>query len=372
MGIKGFATAEGTQRFRSRFTQNPAVCNEHFRELINGLVLGSVGMGTYLGNPDAEDDALMMEAVVQSVKDGGLNVIDTAINYRAMNSERAVGQAIKALYKDQIHRDELFIATKNGFLTPDANKEEPFQEYFQREFIDTGIVDPKDIVGGMHCMTPAYLENQLEQSLSNLGLETIDLMYLHNAAESQLPIIGKDAFMDGLEKAFSFYEDARRAGKIKYYGLATWNCFRVPENHPEHLSIQEVFQIAHNISGESHGFRFIQLPYNLAMTEALTQPTQNFNGEALTAFETALAYGIGVFTSVPLLQGQLLGHDLPDFEGLETPAQSCLQFVRSHPGVVAPLVGHKQPKHVEENLKISAVAPLPFEALQEKLAQKTT
>ena len=37
----------------------------------------------------------------------------------------------------------------------------------------------------MHCMSPAYLENQIERSRRNLGMETIDLFYVHNP-ESQL------------------------------------------------------------------------------------------------------------------------------------------------------------------------------------------
>ena len=71
MPLKGYATPEGTQRFKSRFNGNPNVCTEHLRDLINGLTLSSVGMGTYLGNPNSEDDALTMDAVIQSVKDGG-------------------------------------------------------------------------------------------------------------------------------------------------------------------------------------------------------------------------------------------------------------------------------------------------------------
>jgi Predicted oxidoreductases (related to aryl-alcohol dehydrogenases) len=47
-------------------------------------------------------------------------------------------------------------------------------------------------------MHPAFLEDQLETSLTNIGIETLDLYYLHNAAEGQMPLIGHDKFMDKL------------------------------------------------------------------------------------------------------------------------------------------------------------------------------
>lgn len=50
----------------------------------------------------------------------------------------------------------------------------------------------------VHCIHPAFLEDQLERSLTNIGVETLDLYYLHNPAESQLPTVGRDQFLDRL------------------------------------------------------------------------------------------------------------------------------------------------------------------------------
>ena len=217
-------------------------------------------------------------------------------------------------------------------------------------------------------MAPAYLEDQLNQSLANLGLQTLDLMYLHNAAESQIPEIGRELFMKRLKLAFEFYEQARADGRIRYYGLATWNCFRVTaEENDEALNLETVLQLAESIGGSNHGFRFVQLPFNLAFTEALTIPSQTVGGEPMSFLEAAMALDIGVFTSVPLLQGQLLNQPLPKFEGLHTPAQECLQFVRSNPGVIAPLVGHKNPQHVDDNLKVATVGRLVLAEFEEIL-----
>jgi len=53
-----------------------------------------------------------------------------------------------------------------------------------------------DVVGEAHCIHPNFLEDQLEKTLSNIGLEKLDLYYLHNAAEAQLPLIGHEKFIE--------------------------------------------------------------------------------------------------------------------------------------------------------------------------------
>ena len=54
-------------------------------------------------------------------------------------------------------------------------------------------------------MHPNFLEEKMEISLKNLGLETLDLMYLHNAVESQGPVLTPESFEKRLTKAFEFF-----------------------------------------------------------------------------------------------------------------------------------------------------------------------
>lgn len=378
MAIKGFATPEGTGRYRERFegksTSGIPIAEGHFRETEQGLNLTSLGMGTYLGGLDEDTSLLMTNAAERSVASGAVNVLDTAINYRYQLSERSLAEALKALLNEGFQRDEIFLCSKNGFLSPDAGRpDEDFRVWFRTHFMDSGLLQPDDIVGGMHCMAPAYLEDQLNRSLSNLGVETLDLMYLHNAAESQIPAVGRVEFMRRLQKAFAVYEQARADGKLRYYGLASWGCFRVDpmseqDVNNEYLSLESVVRLAEQVGGSEHGFRFVQLPFNLAFNEALTLPNQPIDGEMVSFLEAAMAFGIGVFTSVPLLQGQLLNQPLPKFDGMKTPAQECLQFVRSNPGVLAPLVGHKNPDHVEENLQVAGKPPMILAEFEEMLS----
>ncbi|MDE1814963.1 MAG: aldo/keto reductase [Thaumarchaeota archaeon] len=353
--ISGYATQEGTAEFAKN---HPSVASNHFKKF-NGLTLSSIGIGTYLGNLDETTDTLVKDAVVKTVTLGA-NVIDTAINYRSQKAERSVARAIAQLIeKNKAQRDQLFISTKNGYITNDGDVNEDFWQNIQNTLVKPGIIKSGDISSGYHCMTVPYLQDQLERSLKNLGLECIDLMYLHNAAEGQLQDITKDEFMKKLGQVFEFYEKQRIAGKIRYYGMATWDCFRVPQEHPQHLSIFDVTKLANNIGGAENGFKFIQLPYNMYLDQALTMKNQVQDGASFSIFEAATKLGIGIFTSVPLMQSKLLGPNiLPEFGQLSRASHRAIQFVRSTPGVIAPLVGQKSPSHVDENLELAKIPVL--------------
>jgi aryl-alcohol dehydrogenase-like predicted oxidoreductase len=119
-------------------------------------------------------------------------------------------------------------------------------------------------------------------------------------------------------------------------------------------------------SRASHGgpdrFRFVQLPLNLAMREALEATTQPVGGEVLPAIPAAGRLGLHAVASAAIAQAQLKEIPAPLKErlgpGLASGYQQALQFTRSAPGLVAALVGMKQPAHVAENLSLVGVPPL--------------
>ncbi|MBI1829634.1 MAG: aldo/keto reductase [Thaumarchaeota archaeon] len=353
--ITGYATSEGTLNFAKR---NQLASKSHFR-LFSGLTLSSIGIGTYLGNVDSVTDDLVKEAIKKSVL-SAINVIDTAINYRSQKAERSVGKAVSELVEEgKAEREELFISTKNGYVTNDGDINEEFWEYIHNTLVKPGIIKSNDISSGYHCMTIPYLEQQLNQSLKNLGLDCVDLIYLHNAAEGQLQDISKEGFMKKLKDVFEFYEKQRKSGSIRYYGMATWDCFRVPSEHPQHILLSDVIRLAKEIGGNEHGFRFIQLPYNMYLDQAIILKNQFVNGSEASILETAINLGIGVFASVPLMQAKLLKpNTIPEFGNLQRPSHRALQFVRSTPGIIAPLVGQKTLDHVNENLELVKIEPL--------------
>ena len=325
--ISGFATSEGTQNFAKNSKANP----NNFKK-IQELTLSNVGIGTYLGNPDSQTDEAVKNAVKQSVI-SGVNVIDTAINYRAQKAERSVGKAISELVSEgKISRDQIFLCTKNGYLTNDADVPKEFWEYVKTEYTQKGVLKEGDVTSGYHCM--------------------------HNAVEGQINDVSKEKFLENLFAVFDFYEKKRQEGKIKFYGLATWECFRVPNDNPQYLSLQDTVKMAKEIAGEGHGFRFIQLPYNLHFDQALLKKNQLFDGSNVSILEAASKLGLGVFTSVPFMQGRLLAPGvMPEFNEMKPPLRA-LQFIRSTPGVLAPLVGQKSSEHVKENLEIMQIPPI--------------
>ncbi len=215
------ATTEGTTRYTERFAGKTAP--GHFRRQQH-LVLSSIGIGTYLGNADEATDTNYRNAVVRAVQLGA-NVIDSAANYRFQRSERSIGKALKILANEHgIQRDELVICTKGGYLPFDGGQPKNVREYVNETFVKPGIASFDDFVGGSHCMTPSYLQNQIDRSLRNMELECIDVYYIHNP-ESQLEHVSEVEFYDRLRRAFERLEENRSQGKLAYYGVATWNGF---------------------------------------------------------------------------------------------------------------------------------------------------
>jgi aryl-alcohol dehydrogenase-like predicted oxidoreductase len=349
------ATHGGTSQYAKRFAGSAA--DGHFREA-HGLVLSSLGVGTYLGQPDDKTDQSYAACGAAAVE-SGINVIDAAINYRFQRSERSVGAAIKYLSQQGFKREEFVLCTKGGYLTPDGAMPSDPNEYFYREYIQPGIFSPNDLVGGSHCMTPRFLENQLDRSLRNLGVDCIDVYYLHNP-ESQLAEVSRPDFLERVRDAFIYLESAVAAGKIQFFGMATWNGFRQEARARDSMQLAELATLANDIAGDDHHFRFIQLPFNLGMTEALTLGNQSIDGKEKTVMEAASELNITLIASASLLQGQV-ARNLPAFVaealGLEDDAQRSLQFVRSSPGITTALVGMSHIEHVRANAKLVGVAP---------------
>ncbi len=362
--IAGHATEAGTARYRDHF---PNLRDAgHFRRAehvpnVSRLWLSSIGLGTYLGNPTDAADQTYTAALTAALK-AGINVLDTAINYRHQRSERNIGAALRQLIESgELHRDEVFVCTKAGYLSFDGDPPPDRRAYFHREYVETGVLDPAELAGGMHCMSPAYLENQIERSRRNMGLETIDLFYIHNP-ESQLGEVSREIFLRRLKGAFAALEELVKAGRIQYYGVATWSAFRVAEDSRDYLSLFELAKIAREVAGEQHHFRFVQLPFSLAMPEAYGLVNQRTGTEQMSVLSAAGRLGIAVMGSATLYQAKLT-QGLPEFVtsllGMETDADNAIQFSRSAPGLTTALIGMGRPEHVAANLKPALTHPTP-------------
>lgn len=359
MAISGCATPEGTQQYT--LNQSTDTDDSHFNDY-RGLRVSSIGLGTYLGDATDEIDEDYENAVRECVS-GGINHVDTAINYRFQRSERSIGRALETLIAEgEYTRDQLFVASKGGFIPFESEEPEDPMDYIASEFIQPGVVKPDDFTRNGHCMEPDYLEHQLDQTLGNLGLECLDAYYVHNP-ETQLSETRYEDLMSDLERAFTRLEDLVAEGRIARYGIATWDGLRVDPEAEEYLALQDVVEAARAAGGDDHHFEAVQLPLNLGMSEALTKGNQTVDGEALTPLEACRRFDLLTVTSASILQGRL-AKTLPDeirddLEEFDSDALRALQFTRSAPGVTSALVGMKQPDHIDENLKLTKTSPYP-------------
>ncbi|MGM0590859.1 MAG: aldo/keto reductase [Halobacteriota archaeon] len=351
------ATRQGTWGYRDRFGDRFG--RTYFRRFGPGVV-SSIGIGTYLGEPtDAVDDAYH-EALVTALEHG-VNVVDTAINYRCQRSERVVGRALEDA---AVAREEVVVATKGGFLPFDGERPADPSDYVRQQFVDTGAVDPADLAYGSHCVAPGFVDEMVERSLSNLGVDTIDLYYVHNP-ETQLAARSREAVYDQLEATFERLEARVAADDISAYGVATWEAFRVPEDHEQYLSLPEVVEradaAAATAGNSERGLAAIQLPFNVVMADAFKVVAHPTADGPKSALQYAQETGLNVFTSASIAQGDLAESVPSAVEaelGGDTPAQRALNFARSAPGVTCALAGASSRAHVDENIAAGTFDPL--------------
>ncbi|WP_135819823.1 aldo/keto reductase [Halostella litorea] len=355
------ATGQGTWDYRDRF--GDSFGRTYFRRYGDGVV-SSVGVGTYLGDPTDAVDEGYYEAV-RTALESGVNVVDTAINYRCQRSERVVG---RALADADVDRDAVLVATKGGFVPFDGERPADPGRYVREEYVETGLVDRDDLVRGSHCIAPAYLDDQVDRSLSNLDVETVDLYYVHNP-ETQLAERSRDEVYDRLEAAFRRLEERVAAGDLSAYGVATWEAFRVPPDHEQYLSLPEVVSRARAAAdaagNETTGFSAIQLPFNVVMADAFTVEAHESPDGPTSALAFAREAGINVFASASLAQGQLaesIPEDVAERLAGDTTAQRAINFARSAPGITCALVGASGPDHVAENAAAGTFDPMGADA----------
>lgn len=361
----GRATPEGTAAYAKRLEGRVAA--GHFHDA-DGVSWSSIGLGTYLGKPDDATDALV-ESAVEKALAAGVNVIDTAINYRFERAEKSIGRALaRASGKHAIKREEFVVCTKGGYLPHPTRG-----EWFQSHYVGQGGISKEDLVADSHCMHPVYLLGELDRSRVNLGIDTLDVYYIHNP-EAQVGAVDADTFRHRLREAFGVLESAADEGRIGAYGIASWNAFRVKPGEKGYISLVEAKTLARQAAGGGEDrFKYIQLPFNVAMREAHATPTQKVGDRMLPAIQAAISLGLrpvlsgaiaqARFGKLPPTIAERLGADLPG-DGAR-----ALQFARSVPGALTALVGMKQPPHVAENLSLTQVPPLDAETFAKLLSR---
>ncbi|MFD7157842.1 aldo/keto reductase [Kribbella sp. NPDC059898] len=159
---------------------------------VSSLGLGCMGMSQSYGvrQDDAESIATLHAAI-----DAGCTFLDTADVYGDGANEELVGRALAG------RRDEVVLATKFGFKRPAAASDVP------------------TVVDG----SPAYAAQALDASLRRLGVDHVDLWYLHRR-DPQVPI----------EETVGAMASMVEAGKVRYLGLSEVNGDTVRAAHAVH------------------------------------------------------------------------------------------------------------------------------------------
>ncbi|TGL62376.1 aldo/keto reductase [Leptospira sarikeiensis] len=229
-----------------------------FREFrLSRIAFGGYRIG--LGDPEHKD-------ALNFALDSGINMIDVSANYGDGEAESLVGQVLAENFrKRNLHRKEIFIVTKAGYIQGKNMKLVESKEKTKNQFPEITYYQP----GCYHCISPEFLEDQLERSRKRLGLSTIDVFLLHNPeyflSDAEKKGVPKEEahaeYYRRIKEAFLFLEKARKEGKIQFYGISS-NTFPIPEGEYTHTSLSKCLQIAEKVAGKENGFAVVQFPGN--------------------------------------------------------------------------------------------------------------
>ncbi|WP_373599299.1 aldo/keto reductase [Paraclostridium bifermentans] len=336
--IKGFADLKGSSQYFSNIDKkNWILENDRYK-------YSKLGLGTFIGNFSDEDSQLFREAIEYALLNG-VNFIDTAINYRGMISERDIGFVItKLIQEGKIKRNQFIISSKAGIIPGDGAIMFRPINYMQEKLIDTGILNKEDVYIEdtlWLTMNPRYFEYALEISRNHLNLETIDIYYMHEL-ELSMRHYGPDEFYKKLKEIVKVYENMVSEGKIREYGMATWDAFQLDPSDEMYISLEKVMEVVESVS-KNHNFKHLMIPINSNKRECVENKNQNYKGEKLSIVECTKKYKIDVHVSGPL--GQWEDKDYNKVE-------KYLEYLIKESGCNSYFVGTKRIKHLKENMGI--------------------
>ena len=192
----------------------------------------------------------------------------------------------------------------------------------------------------MLCLEPAFLRDQILRSRRNLRLETLDLWLIEQPELALQSLRRARSSSTSCAAPSRRWKRRSRDGQIAAYGVCTWDGLLRSHTDRAHLSLLDLFDWALDVGGADHHLRAIQLPYNLAMAEALRLPSQIGPAGGTAAVLSAL-HGTGtlVLASAPLMQGRALGR-LPEF------VRECLRAAAQRRTALPPVRAQQPRDHV--------------------------
>jgi len=304
--LAGCATQGGTAAYASRMIGRLGAAVQHGFATVGstGLTTSKLGFGGYRTGTEEADHRQALVNVLRA----GCNLIDTSTNYMDGDSERLVGSVLVELIKQgELKREEVIVVSKIGYVQGQNLKRAEAREKSGKPYPEM----VKYGEGIWHCLHPEFLADHLDLSLDRLGLQTLDVLLLHNAeyflsdaahrGQRDIPALRKE-FHRRLQAAFEYLERQVAAGRLLYYGVSS-NTSTAEPNDPEATSLSKMLEAAQSaalaVSSRECHFRVLQCPMNLFESGAVLTPNTGL-GEKQTLLEFAQAERIAVMVNRPL------------------------------------------------------------------------
>lgn len=275
----------------------------------------------------------------------GCNVLDTAPHIHRGDHERCIGEAVRlAVSEGLCERDALIINTTVGRV-PDLIENNIRTHGFARlkalvedRFIARGVCSWHDLAHGDHIIAPGYIRHGLEQSLTRIGLDHIDCVFLESPS-IQRSAVSPGEYRRRMIAAFATLEQLCDEGRARCYGISS----------PVALDLGELVALAQAAAGAGHRLRAVRAPFSL-LRHDMRPVVDDAATLGLYVFATGCLDGGAPRYEIPEALEAQLGHDAD-------PA-TAIRWVESFPGVGTALFGSRDARHIQANLAAATRPPL--------------
>lgn len=279
-----------------------------------GLVAGAIGLGCMgMSHAYGTGDEAESIATIHRALDCGVTLLDTAEVYGPHTNEELVGRAIRG------RRDGILLATKFGFVQ------------------GAGLTK----IDG----SPANARRAVEGSLQRLGVDVIDLYYLHRK-DPAVPI----------EDTVGAMKELVEAGKVRFLGLSEVGAETIRRAH----SVHPISAVQSEYSLWERGIEESILPAMRELGVGLVPFSPLGRGYLTGAFQSTAEFVPGDFRrSLPRFDDEHMAANQRLVESVKavaarhdgaTPAQVALAWVLTAAPDAVPIPGTKRRAYLDDNL----------------------
>lgn len=298
--------------------------------------LGPLGFGAAsIGNLYREVDERQAREALEAAWEGGIRYFDTAPHYGLGLSERRLGAFLR-----EVPRDEFTVSTKVGRLLV------PNPAYAGGLDLGEGFAVPSDLVR-RYDASRSGVRRSLEESLDRLGLDRVDILYLHDPDAYDLE--------QGIGEGLPALEELRTEGIVTRVGIGVNDAAvatrAVHEAHLDLVMIAGRYTLLEQPALQEllpacaeHGTRVVAAaPFNSGLLASAEPPSD-------------ARYDYGAAPPALLARARELAR-ICAAHGVELPT-AALQYPLRDPLVASVVVGTARPSAVHENIARMA-APIP-------------